>query len=611
MDVLPAIKARLKELPESPGVYLMKDAQGEIIYIGKARVLKNRVRSYFNKTASNTHRAASLLRPLVADIEWVITETEMDALVLEATLIPRHKPRFNVRQKDDKHYPYIMVTVKEDFPRVKVVRRVRNDGNRYFGPYTNVRGMRRLLELFPKWFQIRECDLKLPERKLDRPCINYEIGRCDAPCTDFVSSADYKVKVDRVLRFLQGRRGDIIREMQEQMQQKANEKKFEEAAKLRDQILAIQETMERQRMDLSDAAVRMDVVGWARSGTQAVAVVTLVREGLVVDRKHFPLECGEGIDNSEMLQNFLTGLYSEGEDLPDHILVPEEPEDLELIEEMVANRKTEQSVSRRKTTIQVPQRGEKAKLLRLSTRNAEMLLVEQIARAQSFSEVENSVFTLQKELGLSVLPRRVEGFDISHLGGTRTVASMVSFWNGRPDKKNYRHFKVKTVEGIDDFASMNEVVLRRYRRLVEEKSRLPDLILIDGGKGQVSSARRALLEAGVPEIAMIGLAKREEEVIFPDQKESVILSRRSPALKLLQRIRDEAHRFAITHQRSSRKKDLSVDWLQIEGIGPTSRKKILQVFHSPKEVLEADQEILVKMIGENRAELLLSALQGK
>lgn len=600
------VKKRLAELPSNPGVYLMKDGQDKVIYIGKARSLRSRVRSYFNSDTNKTHRAALLLQPIVRDIDWHITDSEMEALVLEANLIQKHKPKYNVRQKDDKHYPYIMITTREPFPRVIVVRKVKKDGNRYFGPFTNVRGMRAFIKQIPKLFKIRDCNLKLPSQTVERACLNYQIGRCDAPCVDKCTQEEYRVQVDQLIRFMEGKRKDIIRELENQMLVKSEELNFEEAAKIRDRVSAMKSILERQKMDLSDSKASMDIIGVARDHNQGCAVISMVREGLLIDRKYFPLDCPDDTELGELTISFMMSYYKDSADLPNEVITanaPDDENDLKLLSDFLTEQKG------RKVVIKIPQRGEKNSMLNLTTKNAEMLLVEQMARSKSYSDIEESIFELQKILSLPVAPHRIEGFDISHLGGTLTVASMVSFMDGRPDKKEYRHFRIKTVSGIDDFASMNEVVGRRYTRLVDENKPLPDLILIDGGKGQVSSAMKIIRELGLTKIPLIGLAKREEEIILPGEKESIILSRRSSALKLIQRVRNESHRFAITFQRESRKKMLKVEWLDIPGIGADSRKKILKLFKTPQEVLEADDKVLLSLLGKMRAGILVEALR--
>jgi excinuclease ABC subunit C len=600
------LQQRLAELPAKPGVYLMKDARDKIIYIGKARILRNRVRSYFVEKKNTTHKAALLLQSRVHDIEWILTESELEALLLEANLVQKHQPRYNVRLKDDKHYPYIQVTTAEPFPRVRIVRKVYKDGNRYFGPYTNVKPIRRLVENIPKWFQIRECKLKLPKEKLERPCLNYQIKRCDAPCVDYCSQEDYQKQVRRLLQFLEGKDDLLFKELQEDMQRLAGEQQFEQAARVRDQLQGLQAVRERQGVDLSDAGLAMDLVGFARQEKEACLVLMTIREGILLDRKHFPLRCEAEEENPIILEQFLSRYYKDGINIPDEVVLSEEVAEPQLLQNLLSELKGKQ------VPLYVPQRGKKKSTLNLAVANAEMLLVEQSAKTQAYSDRDKSIFALQKILGLKKPPRRIEGFDISHLGGTLTVASMVSFWNGRPDKKEYRHFRVKTVEYIDDFASMHEVVGRRYKRLLDEEAELPDLLLIDGGKGQVGMVIRSLEELGLEKkIPLIGIAKREEELIVPWMNKTVLLSRRSPELKMLQHIRNEAHRFAITFQRNSRKQHLQIQWLDIPGIGPASRKKIIQLFSTPEELLASEPKVLERLIGKSKAELVRQELEKK
>ncbi len=598
------IQKRLAELPARPGVYLMKDTQGKIIYVGKAKLLDRRVRSYFDGREKSGHRAAQLMLPHIRDMEWVLCESEAEALVLEATLIRKHWPRYNVRQKDDKHFPYLMLTRNEPFPRLRVVRQVRDDGNLYFGPYLNIKAMRTLLDLVPRLFRLRECDLKLPLREPIRPCLALHIGRCDAPCANLCTTESYGELVQQVVRLLEGKRDDLEAQWQQEMQQLSAQFRFEDAAKLRDRIQALQATASRQKADLGAAGIDLDAVAVCRSGTIGCVVILEYRNGVLYERRHFPLECNLEQDEAAILEEFLPGWYLQEGMPPPEILMEHELEDLRTLEEALGAR------AGRRVRLATPQRGDKPGFLRLARANAEMLLVELKSREIKFDEVDSAVFVLQKELELAHTPFRLECFDISHLGGTDTVASMVAFRNGRPERSQYRRFKVKTVEGIDDFASMREIVGRRLARLVDEGKPLPDLLVIDGGKGQVEAAWAVVQSMGLGELQVIGLAKRLEEIVFPGRSETILLKRTSPALKMLQRARDEAHRFAITFQRSLRKAHLRVEWLSdISGVGPALRAKVLKHWKSKAAILAEDPHQVKTILGEKKAKMLLSALQ--
>lgn len=599
-----SIQKRLAELPARPGVYLMKDTHGKIIYVGKAKLLDRRVRSYFDGREKAGHRAAQLMLPHIRDIEWVLCESEAEALVLEATLIRKHWPRYNVRQKDDKHFPYLMLTRNEPFPRLRVVRQVRDDGNLYFGPYLNVKAMRTLLDLVPRLFRLRECDLKLPLREPIRPCLAWHIGRCDAPCANLCTKDSYGELVQQVIRLLEGKRDDLVAQWQQEMQQLSAQFRFEDAAKLRDRIQALQATATRQKADLGEAGIDLDAVAVCRSGTLGCVVILEYRNGVLYERRHFPLECNLEQDEAAILEEFLPGWYLQEGTPPPEILMEHELEDARTLEDAFGAR------AGRRVRLATPQRGDKPGFLRLARANAEMLLVELKSREIKFDEVDSAVFDLQKELELAHTPFRLECFDISHLGGTDTVASMVSFRNGRPDRSQYRRFKVKTVEGIDDFASMREIVGRRLTRLLAEGKPLPDLLVIDGGKGQVEAAWAVVQSMGLAELPVIGLAKRLEEIVLPGRSETILLKRTSPALKMLQRARDEAHRFAITFQRSLRKAHLRVEWLsELPGVGPALRAKVLKYWKSKEALLREEPQKVAELLGAKRAEMLLALLQ--
>ena len=590
------IQRRLSELPDRPGVYIMKNAQGKIIYIGKAKVLKNRVRSYFDGSEHNGHRAATLMLPYIRDIEWIITESEEEALILEANLIRKHTPKYNVLLKDDKHFPYLAFSVKEPFPRLSLSRSVKKDGRQYFGPYMSSRYIDKLIDIAARLFRIRECSMELPAKHPVRPCLNYHIGRCSAPCAGLISQEDYARDVESARLMLEGKRDDLIDKWQREMEEASANLDFETAMKKRDAIQALQASGTRQKTDTSDPNLSLDVVTLRRNGDMAAAVILEYRKGVLMGRRHYRLECKLEDDETEIFRQMVLPWYMEAPLIPAEIatdiVLPDDRKELEAALSKQAGRKV---------SFSTPQRGEKLGFLKLAGANADMILVEMRAEVQKYSEIDQRVFELQKVLGLKKTPFRIECVDISHLSGTNTVASLVAFKNGRPDKANYRKFIIKTVEGVDDFASMREVMTRRIRRLENEGVPMPDLWVCDGGKGQVDATMQILKELGHDQdLPLIGLAKRLEEIVFPDDRKSIVLHRTSPALKLLQNARDEAHRFAITYQRSKRKKDLEVEWLKMPGVGHETRVKILSKYRSAEAFMAAPIEDIEILLGKVR-----------
>ncbi len=594
------IERRLAELPALPGVYIMRNAQGKIIYIGKAKVLKNRVRSYFDGSDHSGHRAATLMLPFIRDIEWIITESEAEALILEANLVRKHTPKYNVELKDDKHFPYLAFSVHEPFPRLFLSRAVRKDGCQYYGPYMGSRMIAQLQDIAARLFQIRECSLKLPLAKPARPCLNYHIGRCNAPCAGLVTPEEYRKSVEQTQMLLNGKRDDLIALWEREMLEASERLDFETAKKRRDAIQALKVTGIHQKTDVTDANLCMDVLSLRRNGSMAAAVIFEYRNGVLCGRRHYRLDCKLEENETEILQQMVLQWYMDVDFVPGEIAtdVPL-PDDAESLMQALSTR------AGHKVTLTNPQRGEKLGFLKLAGANADMILVEMRAEIQKYSEIDGSVFELQRVLGLKKTPFRIECVDISHLSGTNTVASLVAFKNGRPDKANYRKFIIKTVEGVDDFASMREVMTRRIRRLEEEGTPMPDLWVCDGGKGQVDATMQILKELGHDQdLPLIGLAKRLEEIVFPDDRKSIVLHRTSPALKLLQNARDEAHRFAITYQRSKRKKDLEVEWLKIPGVGHETRIKILSKYKSAEAFMQAPLEDIIDLLGKVRGSRL-------
>lgn len=604
---------KLKNLPARPGVYLYRNKDGKILYVGKAKVLRNRVRSYF-QDSRNLHPRTQLMISLIHDLETIIVDSEVEALILESNLIKEHRPRFNILLRDDKSYPYIRIT-NEPFPQVFVTRRIVRDGSRYLGPYTDVKHLRSIVRAMQKIFPIRSCkfylDKEVVEKRKVKLCLEYHIKRCEGPCEGLVDSKHYRKMINQVERFLKGKTRELLEELNQLMLEKSEATHFEEAARIRDQIKMIKEyDFMPRRVTLSDELDR-DVIALAHEGEDACVVVFKIRDGKVIGRQHFYLDGVDQQETPEILHDFLQQFYLEADYYPPQILLPMEPsEEKELLETWLSE-KAEQKVE-----LLVPQIGSKKKLVQMCQTNARFLMEElQIQRLKNKDHVPFSVRELQKHLSLENPPRRIEGFDISNIQGTDAVASMVCFIDGRPRKSEYRIFKIRSKQTPDDFLMMHEAVSRRYRRQLVEKQALPDLILVDGGKGQLSSAVRALREVGVPDDQpIIGLAKRLEEVFLPSYSDPMNIPKRSSGLKLLQQVRDEAHRFAITHFRKQHKKTVLKSPLDdIEGIGPARKKHLLRTFGSLKKISQVDVETLQKQgkLPEKVAQNLIQALQEK
>ena len=580
-----AIAAKVPSLPESPGVYLWKDAEGVVLYVGKAKRLRSRVRSYLN----GEHRESPKTRLLMhnaADVETIVVPTEAHALVLEATLIKEHHPRFNIALRDDKSYPYIKVTIDEPFPRVYVTRRLESDGARYFGPYTDVAAMRRALNVVKRIFTVRSCNYDMPKSMPERACLDYHIGRCKAPCILMQTQEAYCAMIDEVILFLEGRTDEVVRRVGQRMAEAAELLEFERAAELRDALHKI-ETMEEPTIVLQVEGGDRDVIGYARDGSDAVVVILRVRDGKLLAREHHFLDHVDDEPDATVLYASLARTYLTLDARVPELLVPFDFDDRQLFAESMAPMR-----------VHVPQRGPRREIIELAQQNARHLLEEaRMTTEETTDRAGDPVYELQRELGLQRVPRAIVCFDISHAQGTDTVASCVWFQNGRPHRAEYRKFKIKTVEGIDDFASMSEVVSRFVARRVEERKALPDLVVIDGGKGQLNAARGALDGQGIA-LPVISLAKRDEEIFVPGRTDSVRLSRRSPALRLLQQVRDEAHRFAVTFQRKRRAaRTVTSELLSIPGVGPSKRGALIRAFGSVQGVRTAGAEAIARLPG--------------
>ncbi len=587
MPLVPdAVAAKLAHLPDGPGVYLWFDDEGQVLYVGKAKRLRSRVRSYFASEHFESTKTRALIRK-IADLDTIVVPTEAHALILEANLIKEYRPRFNIALRDDKSYPYIKVTVQEPYPRVWVTRRLQDDGARYFGPYTDVGAMRKSLELVKRIFTVRSCNYDMPRELPERPCLDHHIGRCKAPCVGLQSREDYAAMIDEVVAFLDGRTAEVIRRVKARMQAAAEALDFERAAELRD-TLAHLGRMEEPTVVLQVEGGDQDVIGYARDGDDACLTLLRVRQGKLLAREHRFLENVEGDREGDVLSAFLVRWYLPQEGRARELLVPFDFEDRPLFEQSAAG-----------TEVRIPMRGSRRELVDLATDNARHLLEEfRLAGMEADERASAPVYQLQRELALQKVPRAFVCFDISTSQGTDTVGSCVWFENGRPKRGEYRKFKVNTVEGTDDFASMHEVVGRYFRRRLEEQKPLPDLVVVDGGKGQLSAAGEALADVGLTSLPLISLAKRDEEIFVPGRSESLRLSKRSPALRMLQQARDEAHRFAVTFNRKRRTtRTVTSELLNVPGIGPTKRRLLLQTFGSVQGVREAGEASVAAVPG--------------
>jgi excinuclease ABC subunit C len=599
LPVPDAIAVKLPHLPEGPGVYLWKGRDGTTLYIGKAKRLRSRVRSYFASDQLESVKTHHLMG-LVADLETIVVPSEAHALILEANLIKEYRPRFNIALRDDKSYPYIKVTVQEPFPRVSVTRRIEDDGARYFGPYTDVGAMRRALNVVKRIFTVRSCNYDMPAQMPERPCLDYYIKRCKAPCILAQSQHDYRAMIDELVLFLSGRPDEVVRRVKERMELASEQLDFERAAELRDALHHL-EQMEEPTVVLEVEGGDRDVIGYARDGDDACVTVLRIRSGKLLSREQRFLENIDGEEDADVMTIFMAGSYVGMQDKARQVLLPFDFPDRELIEQSLPESK-----------ILIPQRGPRRDLIALAEQNARHLLEElKLSSLEAGERAGDPVYELGRELGLQRLPRSLVCFDISTTQGTDTVGSCVWFENGRAKRGEYRKFKVKTVEGTDDFASMQEVVRRYFDRRLRDEKPLPDLIVVDGGKGQLSTAHAALVEVGVTDRPLISLAKRDEEIFVWGRNEPLKLSRRSPALRLLQQARDEAHRFAVTYNRKRRSmRTVTSELLSVPGIGPVKRRRLLQEFGSVQGVREAGEDAIARLPGFNaeRARKLLESL---
>ncbi|MBI4546707.1 MAG: excinuclease ABC subunit C [Ignavibacteriae bacterium] len=615
-----SLDEKLANLPAKPGVYQFKSSEGKVLYVGKAMNLRNRVRQYFLKFQRPDPRLAAMISK-ISDVDLIVTDSEVEALILEATLIKKLRPHYNVELKDDKSYPYIVIT-NEPFPRVFVTRRIIRDGSKYFGPYTDVGTMRASLKMIREIFKVRSCnyvidDEVIRKRKI-KVCLDYHIKKCEGPCEGLVSSEKYNEMINEVAQVLKGKTASLVTVLKEKMNTAAEQLRFEEAAELRDKIQQLSVYSERQKV-IDSAMADRDLFAVVVEADDACGVVFKVRDGKIIGRHDVYMHGVEDKSEEEIVEQFIEHYYLEAEDIPEEIFLSVEVDNAGTLQQWLMQKRG-QAVE-----ISVPKIGDKAKLMAMCKTNAQFLLdALKIQKAKQKDYIPHSVKALQRDLRLPKPPRRIECFDISNIQGKDSVASMVVFMDGRPRKSEYRKFKIRSVAGSDDFASMREVIERRYSRLLDEQGELPDLIVVDGGKGQLSSAVEVLVKLGLrKEIAVvldnnrereqgrrvelsnlpvIGLAKRLEEVFIPETSEAQSIPKTSSGLRLLQQIRNEAHRFAITYHRKLReKRTLQTELDLIEGIGKKRAKELLEVFGSVQGVKFATEEQIAEIVGEKIA----------
>ena len=600
------LEYKLKRVPQKPGVYLFKNQDSKILYVGKAKNIRSRLRTHFNSGSDRDLRHKKLMSK-VADFEYIITDTETEALILEANLIKEYKPRYNVNLKDDKTYPYIRVTT-EFFPRVFITRKIVKDGSLYFGPYTDVKSVRKLMTAVQRIFPLRTCSRVINNETISkhkhRACLNYQIGKCMGPCEGKISREDYLRNLDQVVKFIKGKNSVLINELKSKMSRCAEQMKFEEAARLRDEIRAIERFTSHQKVVDSINSNR-DIITIASEKSISCCVVFIVREGRIINRLHFYLENRENHPDSEVMATFIKQYYLTNDFIPDEILLPFELEEKIEIEKWLTHKKSS------RVRINIPVRGKKSRLIGMCTRNAELLLKEILIQKETIqNQPSKSVQILQKDLNLKKPPVRIEAFDISNIQGTDSVASLVVFENGKPKKSQYRKYKIKTVDGPDDFRSMAEVVERRILRLKKENKPMPDLFLIDGGKGQLSAVFEVLKRMELEHQPVIGLAKKLEDVFVPNNPDPQNISKSSPGLYLLRQIRDESHRFAVTFHRQKRKKRTLHSVLDdIPGIGEKRRNKLLKAFGSVKEIQKASVSELEAVVGVKSAREIFKVIK--
>jgi excinuclease ABC subunit C len=589
----------IDNLPTSPGVYIFRDAEGEPLYIGKAKSLRARVRSYFRTDEGRGIRTRELVRR-ARDVETIVVGSEAEALLLESNLIKEHQPRFNVHLRDDKRYPYIKVTMQEPFPRVFVTRRVRNDGSRYFGPFTSVGPMRQALEVIKRLYTVRSCRYDLPREAPNRPCLDYHIGRCKAPCVGLQTEEEYRAMIEEILRILGGDTGRLKEEVKARMEAASRDLRFEEAARHRDVLQGLESLERGQRVERVQGGDQ-DVLGLARDGAYGSAVILKIRRGVLLGRQSRRFSGLEHESDEELLGSFASRIYLAGgeeavQELPSEILLPSDFPDRTVLAEILSER------AGARVHLQVPLRGEKRRLVELASANARHLLEERVTALEVAADRADSVlYELQDRLGLKVVPRLMVCFDVSHTQGQEVVASAVVFENGERKRGMYRRMKIRGEWGNDDYRSMAEAVERYLRRRIQQEEPLPELVVVDGGKGQLGAVRAVLRTLDAEEVAVVALAKREEELHLPGRPEPLRLNRRDPPLRLLQYIRNEAHRFAVEYSRKLRgRRTIRSALGDIPGIGPARQRALLTRFGSVQGVREAGEDEIVRVPGFSR-----------
>jgi len=582
------LKSRAAELPAKPGIYFFKNAAGEVVYIGKARSLRDRVRSYF--LTNPDFKVRNILRE-TTDIDFILTGSEKEAAFLENNYVQQHQPRFNLRLKDDKSFPYVKVTAGEVYPGIYFSRRVEDDGSRYFGPFSPAHRARSSIHLVNKHFLVRGCENAI-FRNRKRPCLEYELKLCSAPCVKYVSEEDYRENVDSACLFLEGRMPELARTLKARMERAAGEENFEEAARIRDLLRTIEDYRDRPGT-ISVALEDQDVIGLARDDSRAAIYVFFMRKGKIRNSAARLIEAPAGIPDAGVLGEFLAAFYRDHE-APPRLLLPVRPAQMTGLQTLLGWATVR---------VLVPRGGKSRKLVDLAGHNAEAHLRKQARDANPLEELKTA-------LGLPGVPRWIEGFDISNTGGEESVGSLIVFRNGRPDKNNYRKFLIRTVEGSNDVASLEEVISRRYKRAIEEKGSLPDLIMVDGGKPQLGAAQKALAALGISGVPLVSIAKKEEILFTPDARDGILLDRTSAALKLIQAIRDETHRFAITFHRGRRAKKSFASKLDgIPGVGPKKKTALLSRYPSLEAIRDAPREELEKLVGAAPAAAVMKRLE--
>ena len=602
-----SVRQKLQTIPQKPGVYLMKDDAGHVIYVGKAANLCHRVRSYFHTSTTHTPKVRRLVAN-IQDVEFIVTDSELEALILEANLIKKYRPRYNVRLKDDKRYPYIRIRWAEDFPRIDIVRQMYRDGSRYFGPFTASWAVAQTLDLLRRLFPYRTCDREITGKD-ERPCLYYHIKRCPGPCIGAVSREEYRATIEQICLFLEGKTERIATQLTQKMELAAEKLEFEEAARYRDQLQAIERVVEHQKI-VTNRFKDQDVIALARADGEACVQVFFIRHGKLIGREYFVLEGAADEDARHIMSSFVTQFYDEAAYIPPEILLPQEVDEALIVSSWLKSRRG------KKVNLVVPRRGLNKELVELAAKNAAETLNH--LRAQWLVEEGRSTEALtqiQQALSLPVPPNRIECYDISNLQGTAATGSMVVFVKGAPRKSDYRRFKIRTVEGADDYAMLREVIDRRLKRLsqADEETRRaknqepsswtlrPDLMIIDGGKGQLNAALDTLKEHGLTDIPVVGLAKAREELFLPERPDPILLPPNSEGLFLIQRIRDEAHRFAVEYHRNLRGQSAVSSQLEdIPGIGPRRRQTLLKHFGSVEAIAAASEEELLKVPGMTR-----------